>query len=60
MHIAAIAGVVLGAILALYIARIIRAWMALRDLLKLPNVVQIRRVKRSRGLKSASRFDSAV
>jgi hypothetical protein len=58
MHFAAIAGIMLGAILALYVARIILIWMALRDLLKLPNVVQIRRVNRSRPLKSVSRFDS--
>ena len=47
MTIASIAFVLIGALIAFGIARTIRVWFALRDLLELPNLVQIHRVKRS-------------
>jgi hypothetical protein len=42
-----IAFVVLGGLLALYLARIVHVWFALRDILELPNVVRIHRDERS-------------
>ena len=46
MHYATIAGLSAGVLLAFYAARTIRVWLALRGLLELPNLVQIRRIKR--------------
>jgi hypothetical protein len=47
MNIAAeIAGLFAGALLSLYAVRTIRVWLALRGLLELPNLVQIRRIKK--------------
>jgi hypothetical protein len=46
MHFAEIAGLSAGALLTLYAVRTIRVWLALRGLLELPNLVQIRRVKK--------------
>jgi hypothetical protein len=41
-----IAGLIACAILALYAVRTFRIWIALRGLLELPNLVQIRRIKK--------------
>jgi hypothetical protein len=46
MNLAQIAGLFAGALLTLYAVRTIRVWLALRGLLELPNLVQIRRIKR--------------
>jgi hypothetical protein len=37
----------LGALLVLYVARMVHVWFALQDILELPNVVRIHRDKRS-------------
>jgi hypothetical protein len=47
MNIAAIAFLLLVVVLALVVARTVRVWFALRNLLELPNLVQIHRVKKS-------------
>jgi hypothetical protein len=47
INFAVIAYIVLGGLLALYLARVVHIWVALRDILELPNVIQIHRVKRS-------------
>jgi hypothetical protein len=41
-----IVGLIAAALLAIYAVRTIRVWIALRDLLALPNLVQIRRIKK--------------
>lgn len=46
MIIVTIAGLIACAILAIFAVRTIRLWIALRGLLQLPNLVQIRRVKK--------------
>jgi hypothetical protein len=46
MNYVAIAGFLTGTIVAIYAVRTIRVWIALRGLLELPNLVQIRRVKK--------------
>jgi len=48
MNFAAIAWILVGALLAVCAAQAIRIWVALRDLLELPNLIQIRRTKRRR------------
>lgn len=47
MHFVAFASIFIFALLALCLARTIRVWIALRDLLELPNLIQIHRVKKS-------------
>ena len=46
MYFAEMTGLLAGALLALYAVRTIRVWLALRGMLELPNLVQIRRVKK--------------
>jgi hypothetical protein len=46
MNLAQIAGLFAGALLTLYAGRTIRVWLALRGLMELPNLVQIRRAKK--------------
>ena len=48
MNFAAIACILIGAVFAVYVARIIRVWVALKEMRKLPNLVVIHRGKRSR------------
>jgi hypothetical protein len=45
MNYGAILCILLGAVLALFAARAIRIWVALRDLLELPNLIRIRRTR---------------
>jgi hypothetical protein len=42
-----ISGIVLGALVALRLARMVHTWFALRDILELPNVVRIHSDERS-------------
>jgi hypothetical protein len=46
MHLVVFASIILGVVLALWVARTVRVWIALRELLELPNLVQIHRVKK--------------
>jgi len=46
MNYVAIAWILIGAVIALYLAQAIRVWVALKDLLELPNLIRIRRVKK--------------
>jgi hypothetical protein len=47
INFAVIACIVLGGLLALYLARMVHIWVALRDILELPNVIQVHHVRRS-------------
>ncbi len=47
MNFRAIAWILIGAAIAVYLAQIIRLWVALRGLRKLPNLVVIHRGNRS-------------
>ena len=46
MNFITIFGLIAGTILAISAVRTIRVWIALRGLLELPNLVQIRRVRK--------------
>ena len=52
MHFAAIAWILIGAVIAVYLAQIIRIWVALKELRKLPNLVVIHRGKRSQDVRA--------
>ncbi len=43
MKFAAIIFILIGAAITVYAAQVIRVWVALKDLRKLPNVVEVRR-----------------
>ena len=45
MNFAAIAWILIGAVFAVYLAQVIRVWVALKELRKLPNLVVIHRDK---------------
>jgi hypothetical protein len=47
INFAVIACIVLGGLLVLYLARMVHIWVALRDILELPNVIQVHPVRRS-------------
>ena len=48
MNFAAIAWILIGGVFAIYLAQLIRVWVALQEMRKLPNLVVIHRGKRSR------------
>ena len=48
MNFAAIAWILIGAVFAIYLAQMIRVWVALKEMRKLPNLVVVHRGKRSR------------
>jgi hypothetical protein len=55
MNFAAIAWILIGAVIAVYLAQFIRFWVALKELRKLPNLVLIHRGNRSKGVRDRLR-----
>lgn len=55
MNFAAIAWILIGGVFAVYLAQIIRVWVALKEIRKLPNLVVIHRDSRSQDKRDRQR-----